>query len=819
MRFNNFIAHKRKTDGEKQSLEEHLLEASEIAGQFASKIGLSDLGIVLGLLHDFGKYSEEFQRYIRSATGEIDQDDEAYVDSVLLKGKIDHSTAGAQYVYQKLKNIGGQGQGELLGQILAVCIASHHSGLIDVLSVDIDKGNAFNKRIHKEDMKTHLLECQEKAHELIIGKADALLTAKLVKSFLTIFKKIAASQQHVFDLIPSFQLGMLTKFLFSCLIDADRLNSAEFEEPARLIERQRKEQQPNWSVAIDRLEALIRGFELKSPIDQIRCEISEQCRARADQSTGVYTLTVPTGGGKTYASLRYALHHAQKNNLERIFYIIPYTSIIEQNAKVMREAIERSGDELPWILEHHSNLEPEQQTWHSKLVSENWDAPIVITTMVQFLETLFSGGTRSVRRMHQFATSVLVFDEIQTLPVNCVHLFCNSLNFFASHAQTSVLLCTATQPLLNQLDLPEKGQLNIPPKNELMSNPRGLFAALHRVDVQNRCKAGGWSESEISDFALEQFHGTGSCLLIVNTKEWAIKVYRLCAENVPQDAIFHLSTNQYPAHRKTLLDEVRIRLENKLPVLCISTQLIEAGVDVDFASVIRFIAGLDSIAQAAGRCNRNGRLDSASVFVVNPDKESTKLLQDIEIGKQKAERVFGESFDDVLSPEAIQRYFQYYFFDRKDQMSYPCKDSQGSPNTLLNLLACQSNNPKSSHRERLKNKKLPNLQQAFMEAGKAFKAIDAPTQALIVQHGEGKELVTDLCAVAKEFDPAKYYKLLRRAQKYSLNVFPNVWKKLLEVSAIEEIQQEGIYYLREEFYSEAFGLSTESVSLQTYNII
>lgn len=819
MKFNNFIAHKRKSDGEKQSLEEHLLETSEIAGQLASKIGLSDLGIVLGLLHDFGKYSEEFQRYIGSATGDIDQDDEAYVDSALLKGKIDHSSAGAQYVYQKLKNFGGQGQGELLGQILAVCIASHHSGLIDTLSVDFDKGNVFNKRIQKEDIKTHLVECQEKANSVIREKAEALSTPALVQSFMAMFKEIGGSPEHAFDLIPSFQLGVLTKFLFSCLIDADRLNSAEFEEPERLVERQRKEQQPNWNEAIDRLETLLSGFELKNPIDQIRRDISEQCRARADQSTGIYTLTVPTGGGKTYASLRYALHNAKKNKLQRIFYIIPYTSIIEQNAKVMREAIERKGDEWPWILEHHSNLEPEQQTWHSKLVSENWDAPIVITTMVQFLETLFSGGTRSVRRMHQFANSVLVFDEIQTLPVNCVHLFCNSLNFFASHAKTSVLLCTATQPLLNKLDAPEKGQLHIPPKNELMPNLSELFTALHRVDVQNICKVGGWSESEISDFALKKFNETGSCLLIVNTKDWAIRLYRLCAEQVPKDAIFHLSTNQYPAHRKALLDEVKRRLKNNEPVLCLSTQLIEAGVDVDFASVIRFIAGLDSIAQAAGRCNRNGRLDSASVFVVNPDKESTKLLQDIEIGKQKAERVFGESFDNVLSPEAIQRYFQYYFFDRKDQMSYPCKDSQGSPNTLLNLLACQSNNPKSSHGERLKNKKLPNLQQAFMEAGNAFKAIDAPTQPLIVQHGDGKTLVTDLCAVAKEFDPAKYYKLLRRAQKYSVNVFPNVWKKLLEAGAIEEIQEEGLYYLREEFYSEAFGLSEAPVGALSIQMV
>lgn len=816
-----FIAHKRKSDGVRQSLEAHLLETGNIAGELSAKIGLPDLGMVLGLLHDFGKYSCEFQRYIKSATGDMNQDDEEYVDSALLKGKIDHSTAGAQYVYQKLRNMGAQGQGELLGQMLAVCIASHHSGLIDTLSVDFSKGDVFKTRIGKDVTKSHLIECQESVNKVIRDKAKALLTPDLAKPFMALIKKIGRSPQQAFDLVPSFQFGMLTRFLFSCLIDADRLNSAEFEEPERLVERQKKEKFPNWDVAIDRLETLLSGLELKNPIDQIRRDISEQCRVRAGQVPGVYSLTVPTGGGKTYASLRYALHHAQKNNLERIFYIIPYTSIIEQNAKVMRDAIERAGDDFPWILEHHSNLEPEQQTWHSKLVGENWDAPIVITSMVQFLETLFSGGTRSVRRLHQFANSVLVFDEAQTLPINCVHLFCNTLNFFTDHAKTSVLLCTATQPLLNNLDDSEKGQLNIAAGSELIPNLSELFKALHRVDVQNLCKAGGWSESEISKFALERFNETGSCLLIVNTKEWALKLYGLCAEHVPKEAIFHLSTNQCPAHRKVLLDIVRARLDpdNPKPVLCISTQLIEAGVDVDFASVIRFIAGLDSVAQAAGRCNRNGRLNTANVFVVNPDKENTKWLQDIEVGKEKAERVLGEFFDDVLAPDAIQRYFQYYFFDRKSQMSYPCKDSQGNPNTLLNLLANQQQNPNSCHASRKQNNKLPNLQQAFMEAGKIFKAIDAPTHALIVQYGEGKDIVTGLCAVAKEFDPARYYKLLRRAQKYSVNVFPNVWEKLKRVEAIEEIQGEGIYYLREEFYSKEFGMSTDQVSALASNII
>ncbi len=810
-----FVAHKRKSDGVIQHLDTHLLETGDIAGQLAAKVGLSKVGKLLGLLHDFGKYSSEFQKYIKSATAELDQDDEEYVDAELLRGKIDHSTAGAQFVFSKLRSIGGRGQGELLGQLMAVCIASHHSGLIDTLSVDTNKGNVFNSRIIKKEEKAHLLECESKAPKEILAKADQLLNADLIKDFIELFKKMAPSPSAAYELIPSFQLGFLTRFLFSCLIDADRLNSAEFEEPSRLEARIKRKGQQSWDLAIDRLETKLASFELKNPIDKIRCDISKSCLDRAVQKTGIYTLTVPTGGGKTYASLRYALHHARKNGLERIFYIIPYTSIIEQNALVMREAIEREEDLLPWIHEHHSNLEPENQTWHSKLVSENWDAPIVITTMVQFLETMFSGGTRSVRRLHQFANSVMVFDEIQTLPIKCVHLYCNALNFLVEHAGSSALLCTATQPVLNELDDPEKGQLYIPESHELMPDTTLLFDALRRVNLQNCIKPGGWQEAEIADFSMELLHDEGSCLVIVNTKDWALRLYQLCADSVPKDALFHLSTNQCPLHRKTLLDVIKQRLIDKLPVLCISTQLIEAGVDVDFASVIRFVAGLDSIAQAAGRCNRNGWQKSATVYVVNPDRENTQRLKEIEVGKEKTQRVFSEGFNDYLAPEAIQRYFQYYFFDRKDQMAYSCRDSQGKDATLLNLLSSHSGNPRGAHDIRKKNNKLPNLQQAFMEAGKIFKAIDAPTQAVIAPYEGGDDLITELCAVAKEFDPKLYYELLKKAQKYSVNVFPNIWTKLVEAQAVAEIQQgEGVFYLKQEYYSDEFGLSVEPVTQQ-----
>ena len=500
------------------------------------------------------------------------------------------------------------------------------------------------------------------------------------------------------------------------------------------------------------------------------------------------------------------MHHAKEHKLERIIYIIPYTSIIEQNADAIRHAIERVGENNPWVLEHHSNLEPEQQTWHSKLTAENWDAPIVITTMVQFLETLFDGGTRGVRRLHQLANSVVIFDEIQTLPINCTHLFCNALNFLTIYTNTTAVLCTATQPLLDKLKAPEKGQLSIPPENELMPDTRKLFEQLKRVDIINKTKPEGWLKEEIAELALSEFAEKGSCLVIVNTKAWAEALYRDCADKVDKDSVFHLSTHQCSAHRTAIFNTIKARLKNKQPVLCFSTQLIEAGVDIDFASVIRFLAGLDSIAQAAGRCNRNAALDKATVYVVNPAKETIDQLTDIKVGKEKTEQVFREkSNNDLLTPDAMELYFKYYFYDRAGCMDYPVDKKQiGRDDTLLNLL---SDNKLNSGKDAALF-----LKQSFKTAGDAFKAIDAPTYSVIVPYGEGEELITQLCGLSKEFEAKAFYACLKKAQKYSVNVFPNVWKMLREQGAIIEIQGEGVFYLDECYYSLEFGLSTEPVN-------
>lgn len=799
MKSDCFIAHRRESDQTEQSVREHLEDVSLISRCLAEKIGVPDIGELLGLLHDLGKYSQKFQEYIKSATGMLNPDiDDEYVDAAALRGKIDHSSAGAQWIWENFRRYGPQG--ELAGQVLALCLASHHGGLIDCLKPEGENG--FVARMRKDVEKTHLQECVESVDPEVLKKLNLLASPALIQECSQQILKLIDSEKNQSEIVKHFKIGLWVRFLFSCLIDADRINSADFENPGN--ESLRSKGRVHWQVAIDRLEDKLTNLPVRHEIDSIRKSISDRCKARALDPQGIYTLTVPTGGGKTYSSIRYALHHAQKHNLDRIIYIIPYTSIIEQNAQAIRDLLEVEGDKFPWVLEHHSNLEPEQQTWRDKLIAENWDAPIVFTTMVQFLDTLFSGGTRGSRRMHQLAKSVLIFDEIQTLPIKCVHLFCNAINFLVSHAGTTALLCTATQPLLDKLKSSDKGQLTIPKENELVEDVAGLFDQLKRVSVSNKVRLNdGWTEAELTELAVAEYAQKGSCLVIVNTKKWAQQLHEACKNKVDQGSLFHLSTNLCPAHRKKILGKVRQRLDDELPVLCISTQLIEAGVDVDFASVIRFLAGLDSIAQAAGRCNRNGKLSQATVHVVNPRQESIDMLHDIEEGRDKSLRVLSEKGGtDLLDPEVMKLYFSYYFYSRADQMDYPVTARRaGRQDSLLSLLS-------DNHLNIGRTSPLQ-LRQSFSTAGKIFQAIDAPTQAVIVPYEEGKEIIAGLCAAP---EPAKFYKLLKRAQKYSVNVFPNVMEKLKEAQAVSRVQQgEEIYYLDERYYSLDFGLSTEEV--------
>lgn len=808
------VAHIRKLDGvsifpKEQTLDDHLKDVSFISALNASKIGLTKAGELIGQLHDIGKYSDVFQNYIGSASGLINQDEDEYVDSQGLKGKIDHSTAGAQYIWNFAK---GKSQKEqIAAQLLALCVASHHSGLIDCLTIDGE--NDFNRRMGKADNKTHLAEALSKAEPEIIEKVKTLLDdPECFGGVLKVLKKIAQTEKN--ETIIRFQSGLMIRMLYSCLIDADRLDTANFENPKDVKKRQNGKYK-SWELLINRLEDKYIEFESKpnkTKVDNLRKLISDACFDRSSDNTGVFTLTVPTGGGKTLASLRFALHHALKHKLDRIIYVIPFTSIIDQNAQVVRDILEvEKHEEGRIVLEHHSNLMPDIQNWKNKILTENWDAPIIYTTSVQLLETLFSGGTRSARRMHQLANSVIVFDEIQTLPIKTVHMFCNAVNYLTRHCNSSVVLCTATQPLLNKVD-ENKGRINFDKANEIMPDVETLFADLKRVEVENKIKPQGWETEEIASLAIEQTQESGSCLVIVNTKKNAQAVYEACSELVDY-SVYHLSTSMCPAHRMKKLTEIREKLGHE-PLICVSTQLIEAGVDVDFGSVIRFVAGLDSIAQAAGRCNRNGLRDIGKVFVINPAEETIDSLVDIKVGKAVSERILREMKqadsgipNEVIHPATIDRYFQYYFYNRASEMSYPVV--VGRDDTLLELLSTNGYSVGIYNRGNSKPLDIY-FRQSFKTAADAFKVIDAPTQGIVVPYSaKGEKIVADLFS---QFAVEQQFLLLKEAQRYTVNTFPNVIKKLKDEGALREVPEIGVLVLSDpRYYHFEFGLSTEII--------
>lgn len=852
-----FIAHVRTMDGAEQSLYDHLTGTAEIAKQLAEKIGLPLCGELIGLVHDLGKYSQAFQQYIRNSVASnnyqqlgLDEDEEA--DKLLeqsnkplaqkpKRGSVDHSTAGGQWLLTEFQNHNTpikntnrhRKNADLLAEILSIAVFSHHSGLINI--VDLAGNTAFYNRTQKPDDKTHLEEALRHAHN---EKLFSVLTdnwqKQLIQEFNSVFQPILIKyhQQQLSAIEFDFYTGLFTRLIFSCLIDADRSNSIAFEHPNQQAEL--AFHRPNWQLAIDKVEQKYAEFANHSDqqpisqqaINQQRNHIAQACLDNAQQPQGIFSLTVPTGGGKTLASLRFAVHHAKIHQLERIIFIIPFTSIIEQNADAVREILEDAGVGCKWVLEQHSNLEPNVQTWQSKLIADNWNAPIVFTTMVQFLESCFGGGTKGVRRLHQLTNAVLIFDEIQTLPTHCYHLFINTINFLTQYTQTTAVLCTATQPVLDKLStqdtIKNRGILHTP--TEIIGDDTALsllFDTLKRVEIHDHTRP-SLDEAEITAFIGEKFTEFQSTLVIVNTKAWAMTVYQALQSQVAPDSIYHLSTGQCAKHRKDLIAKIKQRLKDNLPTLVISTQLIEAGVDISFKSVVRFLAGLDSILQASGRCNRHGELtDNAGqmikgqVFVITPTQENLTLLPSIKRGKDQMATLFYQlslpehSNKNLLDPEMVRIYFENLYLNKEmlDEMVYPTK-VDGLPTNLLELLADNGSNAyaNNDNSQRIVRGEFPKLWQSFMSANKAFKAIDAPTKTVVVPYGdEGKELITDFCGVSYKDEHS--YKLVKKAQAYSVNVFPYMFDKLAEAKALTAIGETGIVVLNERFYDEIMGLN------------
>lgn len=545
-------------DGPWQPLDEHLQHVEQLARGFGEAIGMPVSAGIVGRAHDVGKAAPAFQEYLRRAAAGH-------------RGpSVDHKTAGAMGLPKELDP-------------LKFILLGHHGGLMDASAV-------------KEKLQSGAA-----AEALEYGREHgACPTGEDTESSLQELITRVGTDQLALDLC--------IRMLHSCLVDADALDTEAFTQPGHAAARTTSVGLATlWEEFSRSQEAMIAKAD-PTPINVVRRQVYEACLAAAELPPGVFRLTVPTGGGKTLSSLGFALEHALKNDLDRVIYAIPFTSIIEQTADVFRKIFSDPGA----VLEHHSAVpEPDdadaakvaQETWR-QLASENWDVPLVVTTTVQLFESLFSGKPGAARKVHRLARAVIILDEAQTLPGGLIEPIVSALRELAESYGSTIVLCTATQPALDESAV-LAGFSNI---TEIVREPQEHFRELRRVRYKVSPEPQGWDEIACQLRANEQ------CLTIANTRADALALFR--ALNDP-DAL-HLSTLMCPAHRRAVLDKIKERLADDRPCRVVSTQLVEAGVDLDFPVVFRAVGPLDRIVQAAGRCNREGRLESGSVIVFTP---------------------------------------------------------------------------------------------------------------------------------------------------------------------------------------------------------
>lgn len=741
-----------------QTVSEHITNVATLSKAFACVFNCGETAYLAGLLHDFGKFTKTFQVYLkRSLEGEN-----------VTRGEVIHALQGAKFIEKNIKNF-------VVADILGNVIAAHHGGLFDCIS---DGERTLTTKTKKDEDQLHYTEA-------IKNFCPDINESEIESEIMNFCKR---GQQKGLDL--PFMLHLLTKTIFSCVVDADRCDSADLTVNATI---------PDWTLLTQMLQSYMEQPKFKddSAIGKARKSISEQCYQGAAGQQNIYTLSVPTGGGKTLSSLRFALKHAQKHSLKRIIYVIPYLSILDQTASELHKIFMDHGEDL--LLEHHSNMEvPEENDDEDqyRLLTSRWDSSIILTTMVQFLETIYSNKASKLRKLHNMSEAVIIFDEIQALPIKCVHLFNDAVNFLQTYGKSTILLCTATQPHLHRTKRP----VLLEDKPELVTLTPKEQKTFERVCIVDKTQP-PMDHSQISTLAKKQIEQGKSTLVILNTKADARKVYEL-SESFECEKTF-LTTDLCPAHRLNILERLRKNLEPKTKqiTLCVSTQLIEAGVDISFDCVIRAEAGMDSIIQAAGRCNRNKENATLqSVFVIDVLDEKLSHLPEIKDGKNVTARVFREKKDRILlSDEVIGLFYQYYFYNQKDAMDY---DIKGNTTTIYSLL---NDNPLGTIAyENRNNKKYYGLPSAFQTAADNFSVIEGGQTGIVVPFGNALQLVSDFQYCQ---DPKEKMRILKTLQKYTVSVYSHTLEKLGKALSVID---NSFYLLSPDYYdTEEYGLLIE----------
>lgn len=731
-----YIAHiaKDKKTGQKreQSLLDHSKGVAKRCSAFAGEFGAGELGEVTGLFHDLGKYSKQWQEYIRLVSDE---------NNNMKAKKVDHSTAGAKELMNKRLLDG------------AFCVAGHHTGLPD----------GGNKRNDTCDDST------------LLGRMEKqLLDYTNWQSEIKEFPQAVSLRTNDY-----MQFAFHIRMLYSCLVDADYLDTEDFMAEGK----PRRNTGDSIDILWDKLHSHLKNkgfFEPKSPINVQRTSILNTCIEKAKQESGLYSLTVPTGGGKTIASLAFALNHARIKGKKRVVYVIPYCSIIDQTAKQFREIL---GEEN--VLEHHSgitydtdeeNVDYSAPQTKKKLATENWDMPVVVTTAVQFFESLYANRSSKCRKLHNLANSVIIFDEAQMIPLPCLKPCVSAIGQLAKHYNTTAVLCTATQPALDDLFTELAPGLQ---RQEIIDNPEGLYNRFKRVTYKRLI-------NKLSDEDLAaQLQKEKQVLCIVNTRKGAQEVFNF----LQGEGNFHLSTLMHPIHRQTVLEEVRKRLKEGLPCRLVSTSLIEAGVDVDFPAVYREQGGLDSVLQAAGRCNReNKRNRTDSVVTVFQSEHKVPEVFSRNISAMGEATQGADEMDNLAT---IARYF-------KSLISLSGTENLDKFEVL------------KAFESGVEGSALP-----FKTIAQKFRLIDSDTCTIYIPVENDKENQV----LIAQLQNGEYSKnLFRNLGRYGVSVYKNHFKDLLQAGDITSVAEDTAVLENTALYSEKTGLSLKAEEAKGYFI-
>ncbi|MCI8455381.1 MAG: CRISPR-associated helicase Cas3' [Lachnospiraceae bacterium] len=793
-----------------QSVKAHLEETAALSEQFAAKIKMPKTGRLLGILHDSGKFSHAYQTYL----DECKQFELGKISAPPRKGSVDHGIFGAVYVMEELrdkKNV----ISEIVAEILAMVIASHHGGLRDFLG--LDASTPLWNRIEKYGRN------KKEEYESIKEEFEKNFPQKDVRE---LFSEAVLEMEGLKRCLPNFtpfQMHLVIKFLYSCLIDSDREDTRLFMEG---IEEKSETDRGHWKDYERRLEYFLGKLREKTPetmsekrIKELREEISEACYQAGGWPAGVYKLTVPTGGGKTLASMRMALRHMEAKEgtgSGRILQVLPYTSIIEQNAAVVREVLQCEEE----LLEHHSNvmIEAKEEEEHNlsseqyRLLTERWNSPFIFTTTVQFLNTVYASGTQNIRRMHNLAESVIIMDEVQALPLKTMKLFGELVNFLYYACNTTFLLCTATQPDLEDRSIGIHAQVR-----EIIPDVAEKFHQFQRMAVVDRTMTEGYEIEKAVDFIEGVKKELKSLLVVMNTKKMTREIYEALRKRMDRETkVLYLTTELCPAHRSNVIFQMKTLLKEKKSMICVSTSILEAGVDVSFEGVVRNVAGLDSIAQSSGRGNRHGEQEKNGItYIINMKDEKLGSMTEIAVGEEKTKAVLDtyrrrpEAYDhSLLSPIAMRDYYQKYFGagEIKIQMRYPLEgDSE-----LEDLYSYFTKEGARVLTRRYKGKTGGyqwKLTYPFETAGKKFKVIDEDTVSVLVPYGKGKDIIGQIIGKSGRYSLSEMRRLLREARPFFVNLYGSKVREYQECVVASPIS--GVLILKDGYYDAIVGIKEE----------